>query len=140
MTNSQRFYRLMQGMFPETSIIKDYNLNGNYLDFFIPSMFLWIQYDNIYDKETETIIKKDLRKIYEQFGDGYDVDHSTYEDIKLLQLKVYHNEYYDGNTLRQLLEAINDGAFDEKFNVYMKDTVDDLKLLKHLVQYENSIE
>lgn len=140
MTNSQRFYRLMQGMFPETSIIKDYNLNGNYLDFFIPSMFLWIQYDNIYDKETETIIKKDLRTIYEQFGDGYDVDNSTYEDIKLLQLKIYHNEYQDGNTLRQLLEAINDGAFDEKFNVYMKDTVDDLKLLKHLVQYENSIE
>jgi predicted nuclease of predicted toxin-antitoxin system len=130
----------MQGMFPETSIIKDYNLNGNYLDFFIPSMFLWIQYDNIYDKETETIIKKDLRTIYEQFGDGYDVDNSTYEDIKLLQLKIYHNEYQDGNTLRQLLEAINDGAFDEKFNVYMKDTVDDLKLLKHLVQYENSIE
>ena len=140
MTNAQRFYRLMQGMFPETSIIKDYNLNGNYLDFFIPSVFLWIQYDNIYDKETETIIKKDLRKIYEQFGDGYDVDNSTYEDIKLLQLKIYHNEYQDGNTLRQLLEAINDGAFDEKFNVYMKDTVDDLKLLKHLVQYENSIE
>ena len=140
MTNSQRFYRLMQGMFPETSIIKDYNLNGNYLDFFIPSMFLWIQYDNIYDKETETIIKKDLRTIYEQFGDGYDVDNSTYEDIKLLQLKIYHNEYQDGNTLRQLLEAINDGAFDEKFNVYMKDTVDDLKLLKHLVQYEHSIE